>query len=357
MGGSVYRAHSVATRDLIGADNWSSGDDREGENVPQSSSTGSDTSVGKTAPPRVSIVIPTYNRGCALEPTIRSVIQQTYRDWELIIYDDGSTDDTLAVARAYTEDPRVRVVTAPNMGVAAARNAGYAETDRQTPYVIFLDHDDVWEPDALTTMVEQLDSHPEWPSVHCTARCVDAHGNPVPGDTLTDVLRHRKGFDNGRLVEIPPDQPTPFAAFVYHTWAVTPGTHLVRRRILDDVGLFDPAVVPADDADLVTRVARRGDIGFVDRPLLRWRRHADALTHQSGNWSQAALAVRRKTLTDPANTVQQRLAMRSAYLQAARTMLTDAGRDVRHAPRHVAKAAQLYQAYVRADVARRRTWR
>ena len=320
----------------------------------QSSATGSDSASGTADPPRVSIVVPAYNREDYLGVTVESVIGQTYRDWELVIHDDGSTDETLAIARSYTHDERVRVSTASNGGVAAARNAGYAGTDPRATYVIFLDSDDMWEPDALQTMVDSLDAHPEWVGVHCTARCVDADGELVQGDTLAEILSHRKGFENGRLVELAPDEPTHFGALVYHTWVATPGMHLIRRQFFDRVQPFEPAVAPADDADLVTRLSRHGDIGFIDRPLLRWRRHANTLTNTSVDWGRVALAVRRKTLTDQANTREQVQAMRSAYLHGVREMLLEAGKNARGALHQLVKAINLFQAFVRADLARRR---
>src|SRR5262245_44791742 len=91
---------------------------QQGHNMPQTHSPGTDNGAGPAEPPRVSIVIPTYNRGPRLAITIQSVIRQTYPDWELIIRDDGSTDDTREVAAAFEEDPRVHVTTAPNIGVA-----------------------------------------------------------------------------------------------------------------------------------------------------------------------------------------------------------------------------------------------
>ena len=323
----------------------------------QSSAIRSDNGSAATEPPRVSIVVPAYNRGRYLGLTVESVIGQTFRDWELVVHDDGSTDDTLTIARSYTDDPRIRVTTAPNAGVAAARNAGYAGTDPRSTYVIFLDSDDMWEPDALQTMVDGLDAHPEWVGVHCTARCIDANGDFVPGDTLAEILSHRKGFDDGRLVELTPDQPTHFGALVYHTWVATPGMHLVRRRFFDRVQPFEPAVAPADDADLVTRLSRHGDIGFIDRPLLRWRRHADTLTNTSVDWGRVALAVRRKTLTDPSNTPEQVQAMRNAYLEGVRGILHEAGKDARGALHQLVKATNLFQAFVRAELARRRAQR
>jgi glycosyltransferase involved in cell wall biosynthesis len=326
-------------------------------NVLQWSTTRSVNGSFEPVSPRVSIVVPAYNRGRYLGPTVESVLGQCYRDWELVIHDDGSTDDTLAIARSYAEDPRVRVTTGPNGGVAAARNAGFNGTDSRSTYVIFLDSDDMWEPDALQTMVDCLDAHPEWVGVHCTARCIDANGEFVPGDTLADVLSHRKGFDNGRLIELAPDQPTHFGALVYHTWVATPGMHLIRRRFFERVQPFEPAVAPADDADLVTRLSRHGDIGFIDRPLLRWRRHADTLTNTSVDWGRVALAVRRKTLTDQTNTIEQVQAMRAAYLHGVREMLVEAARDARGALHQLVKATNLFQAFVRADIARRRAGR
>ena len=323
----------------------------------QSSATRSVNGSTEPGPPRVSIVVPAYNRSRYLGPTVESVLGQCYRDWELVIHDDGSTDDTLAIARSYADDPHVRVTTAPNGGVAAARNAGFDETDCRSTYVIFLDSDDMWEPDTLLTMVDCLDAHPEWVGVHCTARCIDANGEFVPGDTLAETLSHRKGFDNGRLIELAPDQPTHFGALVYHTWVATPGMHLIRRRLFDRVQPFEPAVAPADDADLVTRLSRQGDIGFIDRPLLLWRRHADTLTNTSVDWGRVALAVRRKTLTDQTNTIEQVQAMRAAYLHGVRDMLEEAAKDARGTLHQLVKATNLFQAFVRADIARRRAGR
>jgi glycosyltransferase involved in cell wall biosynthesis len=306
--------------------------------------------------PRVSVVVPAYNREHYLGQTIESVLAQTFEDWELIVYDDGSTDGTRAVAMSYAEtDRRIRVGHGPNSGVAAARNRGFELTNADAQFVIFLDSDDLWEPDALATLARVLDAYPAYVGSHCLARCIDDEGRPLPGDDLEERSGDRHGFRSGRLVRLRPDEPTTFGDLVYHNWVVTPGTQLIRREIVALVGGFDPAVDPADDADLSIRISRHGDMGFVDRPLLLWRKHPQTLTNTSPRWRVASLRVRAKTLTDLSNTPAQRQAMRLAYLHAVGSLWRDgraaaANHAYREASRQLLKAIDVYQAYLRATV-------
>jgi glycosyltransferase involved in cell wall biosynthesis len=306
--------------------------------------------------PRVSVVIPAYNRQPYIGLTIESVLAQTFEPWELIVYDDGSTDGTLEVANSYKKrDSRIRVATGANGGVAMARNRGFALTDQCAEFVIFLDSDDLWEPDALSTLVAMLDAHPEYVASHGLARCIDAEGRPLPDDDLEERSRDRCGFHGGHLVHLAPSEPTSFCDLVYHYWPVTPGTQLLRRDVVARVGGFDPATDPADDADLAIRVSRYGDAGYVDRSLLRWRRHPETLTNTSSRWSTAARRVRAKTLTDPSNTPAQRQAMRLAYVHGVRSMMHD-GRDAvtrrayKDAFHHLLKSGRLFLSFVHASL-------
>jgi cellulose synthase/poly-beta-1,6-N-acetylglucosamine synthase-like glycosyltransferase len=301
--------------------------------------------------PRVSVVIPAYNRAHIIGCTIESVRAQTFDQWELVVFDDGSTDETFDVARGYAErDPRINVGRGPNGGVAMARNRGFELSTACSEFVTFLDSDDLWDCDALETLVGVLDSHPEYVGVHALARCIDDAGRPIPGDDLEQLSRSRRGFRDGRLVAIDPHEPTTFGELVHHNWIVTPGTQLLRRTILARVGGFDPRTDPADDADLAIRVSRHGDIGFVDRSILQWRRHPETLTNTSSRWGTAALRVRAKTLTDLSNTPAQLQAMRMAYKQAVGEMLGEARSSGRRAVREAVRATNLYQAYVRANL-------
>jgi glycosyltransferase involved in cell wall biosynthesis len=106
----------------------------------------------------VSVVLPTFNRGYCLERAIRSVLGQTYPDWELIVVDDGSTDDTQAVLESF-KDPRIRVFRhSVNRGVAAARNTGLAAARGE--FIAFLDSDDEWRPDKLTKQLDVMTRAP-----------------------------------------------------------------------------------------------------------------------------------------------------------------------------------------------------
>ena len=152
------------------------------------------------AVPLVSVVIPTYNGERHLGETIESVRGQTFESWELVVYDDGSTDATIEVVRcASSGDARVRVVGGANGGVARARNAGFACTDARTRFVVFLDHDDMWDPEMLETVVGALDAHPEHVAAHAIATCIDEHGNQYVDDDLETFMRHRSGMHEGQL--------------------------------------------------------------------------------------------------------------------------------------------------------------
>jgi glycosyltransferase involved in cell wall biosynthesis len=306
--------------------------------------------------PRVSIIVPAYNRERYLGDTIGSVLAQTLTSWELVVSDDGSTDTTAEVARAYTRaDSRIKLVSGTNGGVAAARNRGFIATDRRSEFVIFLDSDDRWEPDALETLVGVLESSPEYISVHCIACCVDAHGRAIAGDDLQYRMRRRIVYRQGRIEHLALHEPTTFAALCWGNCVLNPGTQLVRREIVERVGGFDVATDPADDWDMALRVSRCGDIGFVDRPLLQWRRHVDTLTNTSARWRRANIVVRRKALLDPSNSRAQTAAARRAYVEsnweavrALRECIVD--QRYRDVVRVSAKAVHHCAIFLRADL-------
>ena len=317
------------------------------------------TSDAAAAPaPRVSIVVPTYNGGRLIGATLDSVESQTFVDWELVVYDDGSTDATYDVLKERT-DQRIKVAQGANSGVATARNQGLTLTDPRSAYVIFLDHDDVWKPEALEMLVGLLDAHPEYSATHSLARCIDVDGRPVVGDDLESWMGERQAIRDGRVVPLSADEPTTFAALTYRNWVVTPGTQLIRREVIDRVGGFDAGTTPADDWDMALRVSRAGDIGCVRRPLLLWRRHDGAQSYHSPGYGRAYLRVRVKVLTDPSNTADQRRSARQAFTITARLHLATAvhdlrGRRFRGAARQVGLAVRQYSLYARTEVSMRR---
>jgi glycosyltransferase involved in cell wall biosynthesis len=287
-------------------------------------------STSGDAAARVSIVVPAFNRERYVGATLDSVLGQSLAAWELVVFDDGSTDGTADVARQYADaDPRIRLVQGLNGGVAAARNRGLAATDPRSEYVIFLDSDDLWEPDALATLVDVLDAHPEWSSCHALASSIDGDGHKLLGDDLAARLRKRNGFRGGRRVDVAPDEPTTFGDLTCDNWVHSPGAHLIRRDVVARIGGFDVETDPADDWDMAIRVSREGDIGFVDRPILRWRRHADTLTNTSPRWRRAYFRVRTKMLIDSSNTAEQAEAARLAFIDTCRSTWRTASRQAR----------------------------
>jgi glycosyltransferase involved in cell wall biosynthesis len=184
----------------------------------------------------VSIVIPAWNASATIDEALASVLAQTSPDWEAIVVDDGSTDDTRARALAWsTRDARVRVVHQANGGEAAARNHGIAESTGE--WLLCLDADDWIAPQHLELMTARLASTGA-DAVHCGYARVTAAGETVPesyrppeGD-LFPVLARR-------------------AAFAVHAC-------VVRRRLVDEVGRFDPVFKTSPDWDLWQRVARTG---------------------------------------------------------------------------------------------------
>lgn len=318
-------------------------------------------STDERAAPLVSVVVPMFDRERFITATVGSVLGQTMPSLELIVFDDGSRDRSLEITQQLAAgDERMRVVTGTNGGVASARNRGLALTDRRARYVIFLDSDDVWEPDTLEVLMGVLDDHPELVSAYGLADCIDADGRPVPGDDLDQQMRRRVAFrPGGSLTDVPDREPTTFAGLVHHNWVVTPGIHLIRRSVLDEVGPFDVATDPADDWDLVIRISRRGPVGYVPRVVLHWRRHGSTLTETSPHWKRAYFAVLVKTLTDPANTPEQLRLAHRAFRELIRSSARESWSrlrsfDVPTAARAAARAAQTSERYAMASVARHR---
>ena len=131
------------------------------------------TTPGSPKQPRVSVVIPCYNGGRFLREAIESVLHQTCRAAEIVVVNDGSTDDTAAVARSFDQ---VRYIEQRNQGAPAARNTGMRSSTGD--FLVFLDADDRLQPHALATGVESLAANPEWAFVSGEVRVIDEDGSP-----------------------------------------------------------------------------------------------------------------------------------------------------------------------------------
>jgi glycosyltransferase involved in cell wall biosynthesis len=282
--------------------------------------------------PRVSVVIPTYNSAAYLASTIESIRAQTFADWELVLLDDGSSDDSVAISEAFArQDSRIRAVVGEHGGISSARNRGFQQTHPQSEFVTFLDADDTWEPEALALLVHALETHPECPAAHGLARAVDRDGRQFADDDLMESMRHRREIRNGGYVDLPVSAPTSFEAELVRNYVVTPGTSLVRRRVFESLGGFAPTTTPCDDWDMNLRIARHGGFALVDQVLLNWRRHPGNASNTVGKrWRQAKIAVLKRSILAAENTPDQRKAAQNALLCRCRESLSESGRMLLH---------------------------
>jgi hypothetical protein len=261
----------------------------------------------------VSVVIPTYNRAAYLAEAIDSVRDQRYRRLEIIVVDDGSTDDTRAVAARYAR--AIRYVWQPNSERGAARNHGLRLARGE--FVAFLDSDDLWTPDKLDWDLDLFRRRPEFGVVYADTLIVDGARRPRR-------RTHRRG---------PQGQVT---RSLLHQNFVPMSAHLVRTRIMREAGGFREDCNLAEDWEAWVRMSTRTSFGHVPRPTTLRRVHA-------GNSVRDAAAVERAT-------------HRACAIMAASTYLTAAQR--RHLPCALGEAALLSAIHHRAagDHAAARTW-
>jgi len=206
---------------------------------------------------RTSIIIPTYNYGRFVAEAIESALRQTLPPLEVIVVDDGSTDDTWNVVLSFGD--RVRYIRQDNAGVCAARNRGVAESKGEL--IAFLDADDIWEPEALERQVARFAEDPEIGLVHCGIRKFDTR----TGETLT---MHVDGLEGWVATEL---------LLWERPVIVGPGGGIVvRREAFDDVGGFDPLLKVGEDWDFCYRLAKKYKVGFVPAVLINYRSHAAA---------------------------------------------------------------------------------
>ncbi len=202
--------------------------------------------------PKVSIIIPAYNAMRYLPKTLDSVLQQTHRDFEVLIINDGSSDAIIEWVSKIT-DTRVQLITQSNQGVSAARNTGIALA--QGEYIAFLDADDLWEPTHLEKQVSYLDNNPKIGVVYTWTQLIDECDRP----TGRIFASHASGMIWQELLE--------------NDVISTGSSAMVRRNCLDTVGGFDTELAHAEDLELWLRIARQHQIGVIKEPLTMYRQH------------------------------------------------------------------------------------
>ncbi len=203
--------------------------------------------------PRVSVVIPTYNRARFVTKAIDSVLEQTFRDFEIIVVNDGSTDKTEEVLQPY-QDQIVYFSYQGNKGAAYARNRAIELA--QGEYIAFLDSDDFWQPEKLEKQIKFFDKHPDYGLVatQCLVNVID--------DDLRTIKYIKKEEIHYELTY----------EKIFQRPFIMPSSILIKKKCFDRVGFFDEELRVLEDIDIYLRLARKYKIGFINEPLTVYTR-------------------------------------------------------------------------------------
>jgi teichuronic acid biosynthesis glycosyltransferase TuaG len=217
-----------------------------------------------------SVIIPVYNVSTYIERSLKSVFAQSYQDFEIIVIDDGSTDDTAEQVHRFSDQAKLHYVRQDNAGPAAARNTGMKVATGQ--FIAFLDADDLWHPQKLEAHLRRL------------------HNSPRMGMSFNwfEVLY---GYPEGKRVKpwfAPPNQSTlHWIDFLERNWTGTSSTVVVRAECLKDRCGFDARFKTGEDYHLWLEIAKAGwEIGFIPEILTVYRKRPSSLTV---NYLQIAL--------------------------------------------------------------------
>lgn len=215
----------------------------------------------------ISVVIPTYNRAHCLGSAINSVITQTYKDFEIIVVDDGSTDNTKEVVQPYLSD--IKYICQENKGVSAARNKGIMAA--KGTWVAFLDSDDEWLPRKLELQVADLHQHPD-----AILSCTNVEFGGIDGATSVDYFKEclAVNFKGTQFIREP----------LFKSYACT-STVMARRSYIQVVGMFNEELSIYEDIDLFFRLSTLG--GCVVNPNVlakAFRRKESGLLNLSGQF-------------------------------------------------------------------------
>lgn len=216
--------------------------------------------------PKISVIIPTYNRANLVAQTIKSVINQSFTNYEIIVIDDGSTDNTQDALESFRNIPNFKYFRQENLGRSLARNAGMARASGE--YLIFLDSDDLLEPKALEYLYDVAHKFPE-----------------------SGVVAGRRQFidEAGEILEI--GEPMPVEREIYaeklylepiEGLFFPPSTYIIKKTLAEQINGFDSSTEPSEDTDFFIKYCNVAHISFINKLVVNMRRHG-------GNTSEVSL--------------------------------------------------------------------
>lgn len=265
--------------------------------------------------PTVSVVMTTYNRDKYISTTVESVLNQTFQDFELIIIDDGSTDNTFEIIKSF-DDKRIKYYYQNNAGQNPARNAGITLSNGQ--YVAMIDSDDIWDQNKLKKQVEILDKHPDIGLVYCGTVFIDEN----------DKVFYKKpliGY-KGRVLD-----KLLMTNFLYNG-----SCPLFRKSCINKVGLFDTTFKRMTDWEFYLRFAIYYKFWGIKEHLLKYRVHSETMSNDYKNYESWGFKIIDKIFNDKGLDAKFLKYQKRAYAMRYRYM------GIRCFEKRVMKEARIY---------------
>jgi len=232
--------------------------------------------------PRVSVVIPSYNHENYIVEAIQSVLDQTYQDFEIIITDDGSTDNTVNVIQKFT-DPRIKLFAfETNQGASVSLN--YCIKNSTGQFISLLNSDDVWLSQKLEKQVQFLDNHPEIGAVFSYPKFIDENSKILTEDHFYKVQFQKINRTRFKWLN----------HFFYHGNCLCHPSVLIRKECYDTVGLYDPRYAQLPDFEFWIRLCKQYEIYIIPEDLIKFRirdNEANASGRRSENYVRISLEM------------------------------------------------------------------
>lgn len=219
----------------------------------------------------ISVIIPTYNSSRHICEAVDSVLTQTYKNFEIIVVDDGSSDDTREVLKKYNE--KIRYIFQKNSGPGIARNKGIEIANGE--FIAFLDADDAWLPDKLFEQVKIFERDGDAALVYCNGVFVDAIGNILNKKTANTTASYANQLKSISFIEL------------VNRRDIYPSLVLVRKKILQDFGSFEPLYLN-EEYFLWLKIAYANKVYFLDKVLVRRKYLSQSLSHLKPKTSRIA---------------------------------------------------------------------
>jgi glycosyltransferase involved in cell wall biosynthesis len=234
--------------------------------------------------PAISVIIPTYNHAQYIIETVKSVLNQTYRDFEIIIIDDGSKDNTRDILNSYIDENLVHYIYQESQGVSAARNTGIKVA--RGKYSAFMDADDIMLPESLAKRIKFMEKHQDIDFVFTDFFLEDTKSNCNPYPflkkremllSLSPALEKQDGTTYSF-------HPSYYKMSIKKDIFPITITIMVRKKCFEDVGYFDVNLRMSQDEDMWLRIMRKYKVGFIDEPLSIYKRYRSRISTKDELW-------------------------------------------------------------------------